>query len=94
MEGKVLTPGPAGKSMWSAAAAAKSLQSCPTLCDPIDGSPPGSPKSAREVKIDLPELSHYSMYPRPKWSSEETQVMTSERDQTFEQRNKGKICTL
>ena len=29
--------------MWCAAAAAKSLQSCPTLCDPIDGSPPGSP---------------------------------------------------
>ena len=27
------------------AAAAKSLQSCPTLCDPIDGSPPGSPIS-------------------------------------------------
>ena len=26
----------------SAAAAAKSLQSCPTLCDPVDGSPPGS----------------------------------------------------
>ena len=26
----------------NAAAAAKSLQSCPTLCDPIDGSPPGS----------------------------------------------------
>ena len=26
-----------------AAAAAKSLQSCPTLCDPIDGSTPGSP---------------------------------------------------
>ena len=25
------------------AAAAKSLQPCPTLCDPIDGSPPGSP---------------------------------------------------
>ena len=33
------------KSLWIfnvAAAAAKSLQSCPTLCDPIDGSPPGS----------------------------------------------------
>ena len=29
--------------MCSAAAAAKSLQSCPTLCDPIDGSPAGSP---------------------------------------------------
>ena len=27
----------------AAAAAAKSLQSCPTLCDPIDDSPPGSP---------------------------------------------------
>ena len=26
-----------------AAAAAKSLQSCPTLCNPIDGSSPGSP---------------------------------------------------
>ena len=40
-----------GKSTWvgchcllcAAAAAAKSLQSCPTLCDPIDRSPPGSP---------------------------------------------------
>ena len=29
--------------MYEYAAAAKSLQSCPTLCDPIDGSPPGSP---------------------------------------------------
>ena len=29
----------------AAAAASKSLQSCPTLCDPIDGSPPGSPGS-------------------------------------------------
>ena len=28
--------------MWAAAAAAKSHQSYPTLCDPIDGSPPGS----------------------------------------------------
>ena len=27
----------------AAAAAGKSLQSCPTLCNPIDGSPPGSP---------------------------------------------------
>ena len=29
--------------IFHAAAAAKLLQSCPTLCDPIDGSPPGSP---------------------------------------------------
>ena len=32
-----------GERWGAAAAAAKSLQSCPTLCDPIDGSPPGSP---------------------------------------------------
>ena len=30
---------------YAAAAAAKSLQSCPTLCDPVDGNPPGSPIS-------------------------------------------------
>jgi len=29
--------------MAETAAAAKSLHLCPTLCDPIDGSPPGSP---------------------------------------------------
>ena len=29
----------------AATATAKSLQSCPTLCDPTDGSPPGSPVS-------------------------------------------------
>ena len=34
-----LTPHP---QLVPAAAAAKSLQSCPTLCDPIDGSPPSS----------------------------------------------------
>ena len=32
-----------GCSLEAPAAAAKSLQLCPTLCDPIDGSPPGSP---------------------------------------------------
>ena len=31
------------KVYFAADAAAKSLQSCPTLCDPIDGHPPGSP---------------------------------------------------
>jgi len=29
--------------IYVAAAAAKSLQLCPTLCNPIDGNPPGSP---------------------------------------------------
>ena len=33
---------PAMAAAAAAAAAAKSLQSCPTLCNPIDGSPPGS----------------------------------------------------
>ena len=32
-----------GSSSSAAAAAANSLQSCPTLCDPTDGSPSGSP---------------------------------------------------
>ena len=31
------------KGIYRSLPAAKSLQSCPTLCDPIDGSPPGSP---------------------------------------------------
>ena len=30
-------------NIYYAAAAAKSLQSCPTLCNPIDSGPPGSP---------------------------------------------------
>ena len=34
---------PKARYCGAAAAAARSLQSCPTLCDPIDGSPPGSP---------------------------------------------------
>ena len=29
--------------VYNAIVVAKSLQSCPTVCDPIDGSPPGSP---------------------------------------------------
>ena len=34
-------PGILSKPVIAATAAAKSLQSCPTLCDPMDGSPPG-----------------------------------------------------
>ena len=48
------------KSYYQPAAAAKSLQSCPTLCNPIDGSPPGSPvlgilqaRTLEEVAISL-----------------------------------------
>ena len=47
LQGRILEwvalPSYKGSSRPYAAAAAKSLQSCPTLCDPIDGSPPGSP---------------------------------------------------
>ena len=41
----------------AAVAAAKSLQSCPTLCDPRDGSPPGFPSlgfSRQEHQSGLP----------------------------------------
>ena len=38
-----VAPALAGRFFTTAAAAAKSLQSCPTLCDPRDGSPQGSP---------------------------------------------------
>ena len=50
-----------------AAAAAKSLQSCPTLCDPIDGSPPGSPITgilqARVLECDAIAFSPSSIKP-------------------------------
>ena len=39
--------------------AAKSLQSCPTLCDPIDGSPPGSPS------LGFSRQEHWSRLPFP-----------------------------
>ena len=54
----------------AAAAAAKSLQSCPTLCNPIDGSPPGSPVlgfSRQEHWSGLP-------FPSPMHESEKVKV--------------------
>jgi len=42
-KGELRSLGKSGTSAAATAAAAKLLQSCPTLCDPIDGSPPGSP---------------------------------------------------
>ena len=39
----IILPCPLGGVIPVPAAATKSLQSCPTLCDPINGSPPGSP---------------------------------------------------
>ena len=43
----------------AAAAAAKLLQSCPTLCDPIDGSPPASPS------LGFSRQEHWSGLPFP-----------------------------
>ena len=54
-----------------AAAAAKSLQSCPTLCDPIDDSPPGSPSlgfSRQEHWSGLPFPSPMHESEKWKWS--------------------------
>ena len=47
-------------------AAAKSLQSCPTLCDPMDGSPPGSPS------LGFSRQEHWSglTFPSPMHESE------------------------
>ena len=60
-----------------AAAAAKSLQLCPTLCDPIDGSPPGSPvpgilqaRTLEWVAIAFPRL-------RSSWGSASRRVLVS-----------------
>ena len=44
----------------TAAAAAKSLQLCPTLCNPIDGSPPGS--SVHRVALNQTQCKRLSMH--------------------------------
>ena len=45
--------------LYSVIASAKLLQSCPTLCDPIDSSPPGSPVS------EILQAEHWSGLPFP-----------------------------
>ena len=53
----------------AAAAAAKSLQSCPTLCNPIDGSPPGaSVPAVLQARI----LAKTSLFRGPGWSKSAT----------------------
>ena len=55
--------------VFAAVAAAKSLQSCPTLCDPIDGSPPGSPVpgvlQARTLEWAAVSFSKACMHAKP-----------------------------
>ena len=57
---------PSPEAAAAAAAAAKSLQSCPTLCDPIDGNPPGSPS------LGFSRQEHWSglLFPSPMHESE------------------------
>ena len=50
---------PVGDYSTDKAAAAKSLQSCPTLCNPIGGSPPGSPVPG------ILQQEHWSGFPLP-----------------------------
>ena len=50
---------PVNHTVTVVAAAAKSLQLCPTLCDPIDGSPPGSPS------LGFSRQEHWSGLPFP-----------------------------
>ena len=62
---------PVSALYFSAAAAAKSLQSCPTLCDPVDGSPSGSPSlgfSRQEHWSGLPFPSPMHESEKWKWS--------------------------
>ena len=58
---------------YTAAAAAKSLQSCPTPCDPIDGSPPGSSATSYFTVIvyvsqSVQSLSHVQLFATP-WTA-------------------------
>ena len=59
----------------AAAAAAKSLQSCLTLCDPIDGSPPGTPVpgilQARTLELVAISFSNADVLPSRLQSSAE-----------------------
>ena len=68
-------------SLWAAAAAAaKSLQSCPTLWDPIDGSPAGSPSLGffrQEYWSGLPFPSPMHESEKSKWSCSVMSLATS-----------------
>ena len=43
---------PLWRTVAASAAAAKALQSCPTLCDPTDGSPPGWDSPGKNIGVD------------------------------------------
>ena len=79
---------------FKAAAAAKSLQSCPTLCDPIDSSPPGSPIPGifpgRSIGVGCHCLLHKHVYDCLKQSLE-----VAGRERRPQKRNRGQSsCRL
>ena len=71
-----MPPNLLGFAVEYAAAAATSLQSCPTLCDPIDSSPPGSPVPGVAIsfsnewkwKVKVKSLSHVRLLATP-WTA-------------------------
>ena len=60
-----------GGGLLGHAAAAKSFQSCPTLCDPIDGSPPGSGGFIPSFLIKLHTIFHSGYIDLPSLQQEE-----------------------
>ena len=67
------------KLLTAAAAAAKSFQSCPTLCDPRDGSPPGSPIPGvlQARTLEWVAFLCHSPFPSNKCSSNQTPTQSS-----------------
>ena len=67
-------------TMNTVTAAAKSLQSCPTLCDPIDGSPPGSPVPGilQARTLEWVAIS-FSMHESEKWKGSRSVVSDPQR---------------
>ena len=75
--------------IYSAAAAAKSFQSCPTLCNPIDGRPPGSPvpgilqaRTLEWVAISFSNAWKWKVKVKPTFQNDEDRIKWSERKQS------------
>ena len=81
---------PPGKPRKSAAASAvaKSLQSCPTLCDPIDSSPPGSPVpgiSSQEHWSGMPFPSPMHESEKSKWVAQSDEVSVKTKSKLYKE---------
>ena len=66
-----------GSTVQTAAAAAKSLQSCPTLCDPVDGSPQGS------LSLGFSRQEHWSGLPFPSPRTVQTTIHKIDKQQVY-----------